>query len=258
MRRVDGAERVVTVLDLLSRAPEGLGVSDIARELDVHRSTVSRLLGTLASSGLVERDPVTRRFRLGTRILGLAATAMARLPVVSQARPLLEELASVTSETANLAVLDRFHVVYVDQIAPAQTVVMRSWVGRRSPAHASSSGKVIMAFGDRRIREAVLRRPLEALTEHTMTDPSALRHQLDEVRSRGYATSRGELALDLISIAAPVRLDGQAVAAVSISGPPRRFPSGDLPRLAHAVVDAGAAIGHRLAGRTITTRPSPA
>ena len=75
--------------------------------------------------------------------MGLAATAVARLPVVSQARPELEQLSAATSETANLAILDRFHVVYVDQVTPAQTVVMASWVGRRSPVHASSSGKVL-------------------------------------------------------------------------------------------------------------------
>ena len=100
--------------------------------------------------------PATRRYRLGPRLVGLAATAVARLPVVSQARPELEQLSAATSETANLAILDRLHVVYVDQVTPAQTVVMASWVGRRSPVHASSSGKVLVAFGDPKLREALL------------------------------------------------------------------------------------------------------
>ena len=107
MRTTDGAERVVAVLDLLGSTPDGLGVSAIADELGVHRSTTSRLMGTLAASGIVERDPATRRYRLGPRLVGLAATAVARLPVVSQARPELEQLSAATSETANLAILDR-------------------------------------------------------------------------------------------------------------------------------------------------------
>ena len=173
MRTTDGAERVVAVLDLLGSTPDGLGVSAIADELGVHRSTTSRLMGTLAGSGIVERDPATRRYRLGPRLVGLAATAVARLPVVSQARPELEQLSAATSETANLAILDRFHVVYVDQVTPAQTVVMASWVGRRSPVHASSSGKVLVAFGDPKLRETLLHRRLDPLTERTVVDPDA-------------------------------------------------------------------------------------
>lgn len=250
MRVTDGAERVVLVLDVLGGAPDGLGVSEIARELDVHRSTASRLLGTLATNGIVERDPLSQRYRLGTRMVGLAATAVARLPVVSHARPELEQLSTATSETANLAILDRFHVVYVDQVTPAQTVVMASWVGRRSPAHASSSGKVLLAWGDPRARQAMLRRWLEPLTERTITDPHALRVVLDDVRRRGYASSNGELEEGLVTIAAPVLVDGQAVAAVSVSGPGYRVPARDLPGLGRRVMEAAAAVGHRMAGRT--------
>lgn len=253
MRETDAATRVVAVLDLLGAAPEGLGVSDIARALGVHRSTVSRLLGTLAAGGMVERDAGTRRYRLGARIVGLAATAVARLPVVSQARPELEQLATLTSETANLAILDRSHVVYVDQVTPAQAVVMASWVGRRSPAHASSSGKVLLAFGAASAREAVLRRRrLENLTPHTVTDPARLRRLLEDTRRRGYAISTSELEEGLVTLAAPVLAEGRAVAAVSLSGPVYRIPQADRPRLAKLVVDAATGVGHRMAGRSIT------
>lgn len=250
MRVTDGAERVVELLDSLGSAPDGLGVSAVARELGVHRSTASRLLGTLAASGMVERDPTTQRFRLGARMVGLAATAVARLPVVSQARPELEQLSAATSETANLAILDRFHVVYVDQVTPAQTVVMASWVGRRSPVHASSSGKAMLAFGDDRARQALLRRRLEPLTERTITDAEVLRETLAEVRRRGYASSMGELEDGLITVAAPVMVDTKVVAAVSTSGPAYRVPARDVPGLGRRVKEAAAAVGHRMAGRT--------
>lgn len=250
MRVTDGAGRVVELLDVLGGARDGLGVSDVARELDVHRSTASRLLGTLAASGMVERDPITQHYRLGARIVGLAASAVARLPVVSQARPQLEQLSVATSETANLAILDRFHVVYVDQVTPAQTVVMASWVGRRSPVHASSSGKAMLAFGDDHARQALLRRRLEPLTDRTITDPAVLRAALEEVRRRGYASSMGELEDGLITVAAPVLVDGNAVAAVSTSGPAYRVPTRDLPALGRRVMEAAAAVGHRMAGRS--------
>jgi DNA-binding IclR family transcriptional regulator len=250
VRSIDAVDRVAQTLETLAVAPEGLGVTEVASALAVHKASASRLLGTLAARGLVERDPTTRRYHLGSRFVSLAGSVMTRLPIVSQARPELEQLTRVSSETTNLAVLDRFHVVYVDQVTPPADVVMRSWVGRRTPAHASSSGKVLLAFGEEATREALLQRPLEALTPKTVTDPERLRAILDETRRRGYAKSVDELADGIVTMAAPVLVEGRAVAAVSLSGPGSRLPSRDHARLARMLVDAGLAIGHRVAGRT--------
>jgi DNA-binding IclR family transcriptional regulator len=249
MRSVDVADRVASVLELLADTPEGLGVTDVARFLDVHKTTASRLLGTLAARGLVERESGTRRYRLGTVILSLAGAAMTRLPVVSQARPELERLSASTAETVNLAVLEGRDVVYVDQVTPRQAVVMANWVGRRSPAHASSSGKVLLAFGDPNAADEILSGRLERLTRHTVTDRARLRRLLEQVRRQGHARSAGELEEGLVSIAAPVLADGLAVAAVSISGPNFRIPQRDHARLASLAIDAAAAVGHRMAGR---------
>jgi DNA-binding IclR family transcriptional regulator len=130
---------------------------------------------------------------------------------------------------------------------------MASWVGRRSPVHASSSGKVLLAFADERTRKELLSRPLEALTELTVTDAARLREILREVRRRGFARSVGELEDGLVTIAAPVMSDGRAVAAVSCSGPTFRIAPRDHAHLARLVVDAATAIGHRVAGRSATT-----
>jgi DNA-binding IclR family transcriptional regulator len=225
-------------------------VREVARRLGVHPSTSSRLLATLAAGGLVERDATSGRYRVGARIVGLAAAAVDRLPVVSQARPELEHLSTITSETVNLAIRDGRHVVYVDQVTPAQTVVMASWVGRRSPAHASSSGKVLLAFGEDDLPSAVasLGR-LERLTDRTVTDAAALVSTLVKVRRQGYAASAGELETGLVTIAAPVLAEGVAIAAVSVSGPSYRLPARDVPQLASRVIDAAAAAAHRMAGR---------
>jgi DNA-binding IclR family transcriptional regulator len=249
VRATDSVERVAVALEALAGAPDGVGVTELARVLGVHKATASRLLGTLAVRGLVERDASSRRYRLGARLVSIAGGAVARLPIVSQARSELEQLTALTSETSNLAVLDRFHVVYVDQVTPAESVVMASWVGRRSPAHASSSGKVMLAFGDERLREEALARPLEALTSKTVTDPARLREILADVRRRGFARSVGELEDGLVTFAAPVLAEGRAVAAVSLSGPTFRISPREHAHLARAVVDAAAAIGHRVAGR---------
>jgi DNA-binding IclR family transcriptional regulator len=249
-RSTDGAQRVIDVLDLLGDSRDGLGVREVARRLDVHPSTSSRLLATLAAGGVLERDPATARYRIGARVVGLAAAAVDRLPVVSQARPELEHLSTVTAETVNLAIRDGRHVVYVDQVTPAQTVVMASWVGRRSPVHASSSGKVLLAFGGGDLGAAIgsLGR-LERLTERTVTDPAQLAETLRQVRRQGYAASAGELEEGLVTIAAPVVIDGVATAAISVSGPAYRLPAREVPHLARRVMDAAAGAAHRMAGR---------
>ncbi len=248
-RSIEGAERVVEVLDLLGESVDGLGVREIARRLGVHPSTASRLLATLGGAGLLERRSDTGRYRIGPHVVGLAAAAVDRLPVVSQARPQLERLSAVTAETANLAILDGLHVVYVDQVTPAQTVVMASWVGRRSPVHASSSGKVLVAFGPPALADSVVAHRLERLTDATVIEPARLRDVWRRVRRQGYAASAGELEDGLTTIAAPVLVGGVAAAAISVSGPAYRLPQRDVPGLARHVMDAAAAAANRMSGR---------
>jgi DNA-binding IclR family transcriptional regulator len=250
VRPTEAAERVVQVLELIAASPDGMGVTEVARELDVHKATASRLLATLAGRGMLERDPDSLRYQIGAAVVSLAAATLERLPVVSQARPELERLSAATGETVNLAILDGRHVVYVDQVAPANAVVMANWIGRRSPAYASSSGKVLLAFGSAEARETVLRGPFEPLTQNTLTDPAGLRRVLDETRTRGYARSSGELEDGLVTIAAPVLVDGLATAAVSVSGPVFRIPPRDQPRIGAMAVDAAAAVAARMSGRT--------
>jgi DNA-binding IclR family transcriptional regulator len=249
VRATDGVDRVVTVLELLAESGEGLRVADVATELGVHKATASRLLATLGARGLLDRDQ-TGRYRLGPAFLRFAAVALTGLEMVSQARPDLETLSARTGETVNLAILDGTEVVYVDQVTGDHAIVAGNWVGRRSPAHCSSSGKVMLAFGHEAARERVLRGPLERRAGHTVTDPDRLRALLDEVRRRGYARSASELEDGLHTVAAPVFVAGDLVGAVSVSGPSFRLPARDVPQLGRLTIDAGVAIGRRMAGET--------
>jgi DNA-binding IclR family transcriptional regulator len=120
-------------------------------------------------------------------------------------------------------------------------------VGRRTPLHASSSGKVLLAHLPEPERKQLLARPLEAVTARTVTDPTQLLRQLEEVRARGYATIQGELEEGLNAVAAPVRrLSGEVVAALSVSGPSFRVRSVDLARLGRLAIDAAGAVSRRL------------
>jgi DNA-binding IclR family transcriptional regulator len=238
--------RAVRALELIAESGS-LGVTELGRLLDVHKATSSRLVATLAERGLVERDPITDKYRLGFGLIRLAGAAMAGLDLVRTAHPVLEDLAERTRETVNLGVLSGDAVVYVDQIAGTRAIVNVSWVGRRAPLHCTSNGKVLLASLPEAEQDRLLDRPLERPTSHTIVDLVTLRSQLREIEVRGYAQTLEEVEEGLNAVAAPVRqADGEVVAALSVSGPAFRMRPMDLPRIARLTMEAAGAVSRRL------------
>jgi DNA-binding IclR family transcriptional regulator len=238
--------RAIRALELIAEAGS-LGVTELGRALDVHKATASRLIATLAERGLLERDPLTEKYRLGFGLIRLAGAAMAGLDLVRTAHPILEGLAERTRETVNLGVLSGDAVVYVDQISGTRAIVSVSWVGRSTPLHCSSNGKVLLANMPDDERDRLLARPLERPTASTIVDAAALVAQLRDVRIRGYAQTLEELEEGLNAVAAPVRgADGQVVAALSVSGPAFRMRPVDLPRIARLTMEAAGVVSRRL------------
>jgi len=169
------------------------------------------------------------------------------MDLVRQARPILERLAEETSETVNLAVLDGNSVVNIDQIAPPHLVVNVNWVGKRTPLHCTSNGKVLLACLPNLKRARLLRGRLERLTPNTVVDKELLQAQLLEAEVRGYAYTLEELEVGLNAVAAPVRdSSGEAIAAVSVSGPAYRFTRGRIPEVGRLARKAGADIARRM------------
>jgi DNA-binding IclR family transcriptional regulator len=243
---LQSVKRALTALEVVADAGE-IGVSDLGRQLGVHKATASRLAAVLADRDLLERDPQSDRYRIGFGLVRLAGSAIAGLDIVREAHPLLESLAEQTRETANLGVLSGDSAVYIDQVTGTRSVVAISWVGRRTPLHCTSNGKVLLAFGSQTDRDRFLAGPLDQVAAKTIVDADVLRTQLDEVVRRGYAQTIEELEEGLNAVAAPVRrADGRVTAALSVSGPAFRMRGIDLPRMARFAMDAADAISHRL------------
>lgn len=243
---LQSVRRAISALEEVSDAGS-IGVSELGRRLGVHKATASRLVATLSERGLLERDPLTDRFRLGFGLIRLAGAAMAGLDIVRVAHPILEELAERTEETVNLGVLTGDAVVYVDQVTGTRSIVAVSWVGRRTPLHCTSNGKVLLAFAEPAARERLLEAPLVAMTSRTITDRDVLQRQLQDVVRRGYAQTVEELEEGLNAVAAPVRqTGGEVIAALSVSGPVFRMRQMDLPRVARSAMDAADAISRRM------------
>ena len=238
-------ERAISALEHLARHPDA-GVSSVAAAIGVHKSTASRLLVALAGRDLVEPGAVRGHYRLGTGILRLAAAVGGRLDVSSQGAEVCAELARRVGETVNLAIRQGEVVVNIDQAEGGGTMAVDSWVGRPTPLHATSSGKVLLAYAPAAVRERVLA-DLSRYTAATLTDPQLLADQLEQALADGFATTVGELEEGLNAVAAPVRrADGSVVAALSVSGPAYRLPVEALPAAAVATVAAAAEISERM------------
>jgi DNA-binding IclR family transcriptional regulator len=238
---VQSVDRAVTVLEILAREGEA-GVTDLAAELGVHKSTAFRLVAALENRGLVAQNADRGKYRLGVGILRLAGATTKRLDLVQESRAVCEELAREVGETINIAVLADGAAFYLDQVAGPSALQTRNWVGQRLAPHATSNGKVLLAY-----RDGVPAGALERFTEHTIVDRRKLRAELDKVRERGYASTVDELEIGLTAIAAPVRnLEGDVIAAVSASGPGFRLTRKRIPQVAAAVRRCADEISRRL------------
>jgi DNA-binding IclR family transcriptional regulator len=243
---VQSVDRAVAILEILARDGEA-GVTEVARELDVHKSTASRLLAVLDRRELVTQDTARGRFRLGAGIVRLAGAASARLDVVQESRPVCRALAQQVGETVNLAILSGRDALYLDQAAGPAALSPNHWAGRRIPLHATSDGKILLAYLPEDELTASLVPPLARFTERTITAVAEFPALLAEVRRRGFATAVDELETGLTAIAAPVRnAEGAVIASISASGPSFRIPAGRIAALASAVRRAADEASRRL------------
>src|SRR2546423_1431599 len=203
-RQVMAARRALDVLGAFSAERAEWSVTEMSQHLGVHKSTMSRLLTTMEAAGFVRRAPNNGHYALGPRLLEMAALVLSRLDVRTVARPWLEELSRASQETVNLAVWDHDEAVNVDQVASTQPILYMGWIGRRTPAHASSTGKALLACQPPEVIDRVLSRPLHAFTRATVTDPARLRQELSWIRECGYAIAEDEFQDGVTAGAGPV------------------------------------------------------
>lgn len=252
------------LLKEFGRGDREIGVTELSRRLGIGKSTAHRLLSTLADEKLLEQDPQTGAYRLGLAMYELGASVTSHMDLHEACSPVIDQLRNATRETVQVAVLDGREVVYVERRESPQTLRLFGRVGHRNEAHCTSTGKLLLAFLPEPELDATLRGwKLTRRTPYTVTDPRALRTNLEAIRRQGWAENVSESELGVASISAPIRNAlGEVVAAVSVAGPVQRLGNDSLRRFARPVVDAGMAISRRLgyrdprAGRSLTREGS--
>jgi len=244
---VQSVDRAVNVLEILAREGSA-GVSEVATEIGVHKSTAFRLLAALEERDLVEQNTERGKYQLGFGVLRLASAIPARLELVRQAQPVLDELAQSLDETINLAVVREHYSVHVQQALGSAAVASQNWVGQVTPLHATSSGKILLAYmSEERLDEVLDAAGLKSYTEHTVTSREMLVEQLAQARAEGFATAFEELETGLNAAAVPVRdHTGAIIGALSASGPAYRFDKSRIESVADELKAAGARISRRM------------
>lgn len=243
--------RAIALLKAFTDDQPQLGLAELAKIVGLNKTTTYRLLTALENQGLIARNPANDTYRLGPEVIALGGRALRASDLRSVSRAELEGLARITGETATLEALLGLEVLVLDEVSGAYLIGATHYIGARWPAHATSTGKVLLAFLPEAELAVRLQQPLAQVTPQTITAPEALSQALAQVREQDYAIAIEELETGFSAIAAPVRNhDSQVIAALSLNGPSARLTSHRLAELAPPITAAAGRISAQLGYRT--------
>ncbi|QRP47276.1 IclR family transcriptional regulator [Amycolatopsis sp. FDAARGOS 1241] len=244
--QVQSVDRAISVLELLARNGES-GITEIAGELGVHKSTASRLLSVLEAHGLVEQLGERGKYAIGFGIVRLAGAATGRMDLAKLGRQTCQTLAEELGETVNIAIADDGVAINISQARGSAAITTQNWTGQRTPLHATSSGKVLLAAMGEGDRKRLLGHGLEQYTPRTMVDPQELESEVERVAEDGYAACFEELELGMHAVAVPIRgPGGEVVAAMSASGPSYRLSKQRIKQIVRPMTDAATELSAQL------------
>ncbi len=218
--------RATRILAAVARAEEPLTLADLSHAVNLPKATVHRLAALLEHEGLIDKDPLTRRYVVAHRFQDLALSAIRAAPLHQNRQAVLQRLSEQLGETVNLAVLSGGTVLFVERVEAAWPLRMDLKPGSRVPIHCTANGKLLLAFAPRRVRERLLAAStLQQYTKNTITSVEALLQELRAIRARGYAEDDEEFLAGVCCLAVPVRNgSGKVLAGLAVSAPSARFP----------------------------------
>lgn len=257
-QRLSSVTTAIHLLKTFSEEEAELGISELAKRLEIAKSTVHRLATALLDEGLLDQNQDTGRYRLGIGLFSLGSQVRTRLDVAVEAKPFLNDMRAKLGENARLAILNRRNVVFIHDFESNESVRLRSITGQYRPAHCTAEGLCLLAGLRSTALDAWLSEPLTARTVNSVDSADELRERIRRVKRIGYATEEEECEIGTRCIAAPVfQADGKVIAAIGLAGPRLRLKKRDFPQLAEEVVACAQKLSERLgyeAGQPIYVR----
>lgn len=225
---VQSVDRALSILELLSKHPRGLGVTTISKELNLAKSTTHRLLSSLISRDFIYQSREDESYKLSLKLAKLSFGIIENIDIRKIARPFIEELSGMVNEVVHLCILDGHEVVYIDKVESNRTLRMYSQIGKRALLHCTGVGKMILSgLPDNEINIIINETGLPKFTKNTLITKESLLKEIQLIRSRGYSIDNEEHESGIYCVAAPIYdYTGAIVAGFSISGPIERMTEG--------------------------------
>lgn len=232
---------------LFLASKKSVGVTELAEELQVNKSTAYRMLETLRQFNMAEQNKSSLKYKLGPAVLKLSEQLYKNLNIISIARPYMRRLAEEIGESVHLCILSNDRAIVIDQIMTSSRLTVNAKIGNDEPIHSSSVGKCLIAFSSEQTIERILENPLEKFTEKTITSKQDFLAELEEVRRTGYAIDDGEISEEIRCIAVPIFNHlNEAVYSMGMSGPTSRMTAFKIETVAGTLLAAGNAISTQL------------
>lgn len=247
---IQSVSHALDILESFTRTEDELGVTELSKRLGLHKNNVFRLLATLEHRGYIDQNKATENYRLGPKTLQIGSIFIEQRECRRQARPILENLAAASGETAVVAVLRANKVIYMDSVETDRTVRAVSRIGAMLPAHCTAVGKSqLAALSPAELERLYPEMNLPPLTERSIKTRDALLAELKKIAGKGYALENEECDLDVRSIAVPARdFSGNVIAAIGIVAPVARLTDERLDKggVITLLLEAGRALSSKL------------
>lgn len=248
---VPGLERGLKVIELLEKEKNGLSFGELLDRTGIPRPSLARILNILETYNFI-RNSTDGKYRLGYRLLSLGYTVYSQLDLVSEARPFLMKLVELTGETAELTILDRGEILYIDKIDSPEPIRLVARIGSRyKTLHCTAVGKVYLAYmGEKFLNDYLSNVGLSPFTEKTITNPELLKKHLEEIRLKGYAFDDEEVRIGIRRVASPIFSSFEGLIGVlGIAGPTFRITLDRIEGLGEIVKDIGVRLSEKLGYR---------
>lgn len=245
---IQSVTHALSVIEQFRGDVEELGVTELSKRLKLHKNNVFRILATLESCGYIEQNKATENYRLGLKCLQLGQTYVHQMGFLTQAKPILQQLARECQESAYVAVQRNNGIVPIEFVESEQPVRITPLVGQHLPLHCTAAGKVHLAFAQEEQLKQFLPNGLKKYTPKTISEPGQLVLHLKEILSRGYAVEEGEYVEDMKSVSVPIRdYTRTVIGSVTVAGPAYRLTSERIEKeIIPRVVQRGKELSSRL------------
>lgn len=248
---VQSVDRTLTILEVLSDYEEGLRITEISEKVELHKSTVHRLLNTLIYKGYIKQNKNTNKYELTLKLFELGNKKIESMDLVSVVGPYLKELMEKTNEVIHLAIREGSDIVYVSKIEPQKSIQMYTRIGMRKPIYCTAMGKAMMAhMTEEEVRKIWNESDVQNLTPNTMVDFSKVKENLKDIRVKGYAMDDQEVEEGIRCIGTILKdHKSEICGAISISGSIISFTEDKISHFSKVILEYADKISRELGYR---------